>query len=654
MAKTLTVYLAADLKKFNSGMDQAGRKVNGFSGTLRDKMGPALIAAAAAAGAFALKLAKDGVQAAIEDEKAVAQLANTLDNLNLSHDTKAVEAYIYQLERAYAVADTDLRPAYERLIRSTKDVEDANRALKLALDISAATGKSLSSVSDQLGKAYDGQVEGLSRLGVGLDRTQLKTMSLDEIMTTLSNNFSGAADVAAETFEGRMKRLNTATDNLAEAFGAGLLNSLNDATEGTQDAVDAMEDLEPLLKSIGELAGESVTDIAYLASSLSEVGSAAQDVTENAGMLGPVFDGVRKAVAPLINPLGFVADSLRAIRGETGNLTGSGSSAGQYNSMPKLTEATEETTEAFSDYRFEVQGAQAALARMYAPLSRVNEETEDLTGNTGGAAKATEEYTKQQQRLLDTSELLGIQLATTRDELIGSIGDLEAATQAVENYANAIQQDLLGGINLGAVYQENFDEQGRQTGKSLIDGFQEQVNQAEWFGNVLTAIKAQGADQSLIEQIASLGPEVGGALGQQLLNEGIIPTINAQWVGVQETTKALALGLVPEFLEAGRLSAIENLNGLAQQFKQDQRKFKKLGKAIGEQVGASFKKQIAKDVRDAVRAVEAAATAARAERVAAAEAEQARITEQAVANAISNLIRNSDQRSGRNVQPVLQ
>jgi hypothetical protein len=654
MAKTLTVYLAADLKKFNSGMDQAGRKVNGFSGTLRDKMGPALIAAAAAAGAFALKLAKDGVQAAIEDEKAVAQLANTLDNLNLSHDTKAVEAYIYQLERAYAVADTDLRPAYERLIRSTKDVEDANRALKLALDISAATGKSLSSVSDQLGKAYDGQVEGLSRLGVGLDRTQLKTMSLDEIMTTLSNNFSGAADVAAETFEGRMKRLNTATDNLAEAFGAGLLNSLNDATEGTQDAVDAMEDLEPLLKSIGKLAGESVTDIAYLASSLSEVGSAAQDVTENAGMLGPVFDGVRKAVAPLINPLGFVADSLRAIRGETGNLTGSGSSAGRYNSMPKLTEATEETTEAFSDYRFEVQGAQAALARMYAPLSRVNEETEDLTGNTGGAAKATEEYTKQQQRLLDTSELLGIQLATTRDELIGSIGDLEAATQAVENYANAIQQDLLGGINLGAVYQENFDEQGRQTGKSLIDGFQEQVNQAEWFGNVLTAIKAQGADQSLIEQIASLGPEVGGALGQQLLNEGIIPTINAQWVGVQETTKALALGLVPEFLEAGRLSAIENLNGLAQQFKQDQRKFKKLGKAIGEQVGASFKKQIAKDVRDAVRAVEAAATAARAERVAAAEAEQARITEQAVATAISQLIRNSDQRSGRNVQPVLQ
>lgn len=294
MAKTLTVYLAADLKKFNSGMDQAGRKVNGFSGTLRDKMGPALIAAAAAAGAFALKLAKDGVQAAIEDEKAVAQLANTLDNLNFSHDTAAVEAYIYQLERAYGVADTDLRPAYERLIRSTNDVEDANRALKLAMDISAATGKSLSSVSDQLGKAYDGQVEGLSRLGVGLDRTQLKTMSLDEIMTTLSKNFSGAADAAAETFEGRMQRLRTATDNLAEAFGAGFLDSLNNATEGTQDAVDAMEDLEPLLKAVGKAAGDNITAVAGIAGAVGQLAENAGLATENLGPAGTALDGFLK------------------------------------------------------------------------------------------------------------------------------------------------------------------------------------------------------------------------------------------------------------------------------------------------------------------------------------------------------------------------
>jgi len=653
MAKTLTVYLAADLKKFNSGMDQAGRKVNGFSGTLRDKMGPALIAAAAAAGAFALKLAKDGVQAAIEDEKAVAQLANTLENLNFSHDTAAVEAYIYQLERAYGVADTDLRPAYERLIRSTNDVEDANRALKLAMDISAATGKSLSSVSDQLGKAYDGQVEGLSRLGVGLDRTQLKTMSLDEIMTTLSKNFSGAADVAAGTFEGRMKRLNTATDNLAEAFGAGLLDSLNDATEGTQDAVDAMEDLEPLLKSIGELAGESVTDIAYLASALGDVGSAAQDVTENAGMLGPVFDGVRKAVQPLINPLGFVADSLRAIRGETGNLTGTGSSAGERGSLRDLEQQTEESTEAFSDYRFQVQGAQAALARMYAPLSNVNEETEDLAGNTGSAAKETDELTKKQKNLVEAYEAQGIAFATSREELLEGIRVLDDATKAVEEYANTIQDDLLEAFDLVGLY-DAAKESGGDLAENMEDGLKTAFAHMEWGGNVLNALEAANVPRGLIEYLSSIGPEGGWELGQAMLSdEGLKGSIESGWTKIQDKTRELALDLVPEFLEAGRLSAIDNLNGLAQQFGEDQRKFKRLGNKLGQQVGDEFSKRMLKEVADAVRQVEALATAARAEKVAAAQAQQARITEQAVATAISQLIRNSDQRSGRNVQPVL-
>jgi glycosyltransferase A (GT-A) superfamily protein (DUF2064 family) len=645
MAKTLTVYLAADLKKFNSGMDQAGKKVNGFSGSLKNKLGPALIAAGAAAGAFALKLAKDGVQAAIEDEKAVAQLANTLTNLNLAHDTQAVEDYIYQLERAYGVADTELRPAYERLVRSTQDTEEANRALQIAMDVAAGTGQSLKTVTDSLGRAFDGQTSTLARLGTGIDKTTLATASMDDILNQLSANFSGAADAAANTFEGRMDRLKTATDNLAEAFGAGLLDSLNDATEGTQNAVDAMEDLEPLLKGIGKAVGDNVADIAYLAGVMTDLADGADSVAKNLGPLEYAWDSFVSNLGT--GTIGLAADAIRELRGETNRLVGL-IGGGDFDS-------------AYEDSNFQIQAANSIYRDAAVRIDRINTELEEQAAQKEretklykGGAGAVEQYTKEQQKLLDTSELLGISLATTRDELIGSIGDLEAATAAVEAYANSIQQDLLGGINLGQLYQDNFDEQGRQTGKSLIDGFQEQVNQAEWFGNVLTAIKAQGADQSLIEQIASLGPEVGGALGQQLLNEGIVPTLNEQWVNVQDTTKELALGLVPEFLEAGRLSAIENLNGLAEQFKKDQRKFKKLGRAIGEQVGASFKKQIAKDVRDAVRAVEAAATAARAERVAAAEAEQARITEQAVATAISNLIRNSDQRSGRNVQPVLQ
>ena len=431
------------------------------------------------------------------------------------------------------------------------------------------------------------------------------------------------------------------------------LNSLNDATEGTQDAVDAMEDLEPLLKSIGELAGESVTDIAYLASALGDVGSAAQGVTENAGMLGPVFDGVRKAVAPLINPLGFVADSLRAIRGETGNLTGSGSSAGERGSLRDLEQQTEETTEAFSDYRFEVQGAQAALARMYAPLSRVNEETEDLTGNTGGAAKATDELTKKQKDLVEAYEAQGIAFATSREELLEGIRVLDDATRAVEEYANTIQDDLLEAFDLVGLY-----DAAKESGGDLAENMEEGLNTAfahmEWGGNVLNALKAANVPQGLIEYLSSIGPEGGWELGQAMLSDdGLKGSIESGWTKIQDKTRELAHDLVPEFLEAGRLGAIAKLDGLAMQFAEDQRKFKRLGNKLGQQVGDSFSERMLKEIAEAVRQVEALATAARAEKVAAAQAEQSRITEQAVATAISQLIRNSDQRSGRNVQPVL-
>ena len=57
---------------------------------------------------------------------------------------------------------------------------------------------------------------------------------------------------------------------------------------------------------------------------------------------------------------------------------------------------------------------------------------------------------------------------------------------------------------------------------SSLDAFDRQIEQHEWFGNVLTAIRSSGADQSLIDQIASLGPEAGGKLGQEMLDKGLV------------------------------------------------------------------------------------------------------------------------------------
>ena len=66
--KTLTVYLAADTSKLRNGLNSADRSLSGFGNKLNSMIGPALIGATAAAGAFAVALAVDGVQAAIQEE----------------------------------------------------------------------------------------------------------------------------------------------------------------------------------------------------------------------------------------------------------------------------------------------------------------------------------------------------------------------------------------------------------------------------------------------------------------------------------------------------------------------------------------------------------------------------------------------------------
>lgn len=317
MSKTLTVYLAADLKNFNSGINEAERKLGGFGGTLNSMVGPALIAAAAAAGAFALKLGVDGVQAAVEDEASMAKLAQTLDNLNMSHDTDAVEQYIDTLEQAYGVADTQLRPAYASLARATGDVETANQALALALDISAGSGKGLDQVITALSRAYLGNTAGLSRLNAGIDAATLKSGDMEAITAKLSTLFGGAATTQASTYEGQLARLKTAGENLTEAFGKGVLGALGDTDQKTGELTDTMAELEPVLQSLGEEFGNTVGYISDVIGPVITLTQVLNDNRDATGAVGVTLNALGDTVGNFLNVWEPLAGVVTAVTGAT-------------------------------------------------------------------------------------------------------------------------------------------------------------------------------------------------------------------------------------------------------------------------------------------------------------------------------------------------
>lgn len=258
-----TDYNDRDLKRAQRDLDRLKAQaaatmtpMQRLGSTMRGMVGPAFAMAGAAAGAFAIKLGIESVQAAIADEAAADKLATTLRNLGLAHDTDKIENYIFELQRSSGVVDDEMRPAFERLVRSTENVDEAQRALAIALDISVSKGKPLQSVVDAIGKAYDGNTLSLGRLGLGLDSTILKTRDMGLITSELSRLFRGQAAAAANTWEGRLQRINVAVDELKESFGAGILEGFGNGKQTTDDLIDAIYELGPAVEKLGTSFGE--------------------------------------------------------------------------------------------------------------------------------------------------------------------------------------------------------------------------------------------------------------------------------------------------------------------------------------------------------------------------------------------------------------
>jgi len=253
----------ADFDQLKSGVKGAQNEVQGFGsklGGFAKKAGAAFAAAGAAAAAYAGVLLVDGVKSAIEDEAAQAKLATTLENVTgaTKDQIAAVEDYITQTALANGITDDVLRPSLDRLVRSTKDVQKAQELQTLALDIAAGTGKDLKTVSEALGKAYDGNLGALKKLGVGIDESIIKSKNFDAAAAALSKTFEGQASKQAETFQGKMARLTVAFDEAKETVGSYVLDALTPLLSGFVDkGIPAIQGFaDSLGKTLGPAFGE--------------------------------------------------------------------------------------------------------------------------------------------------------------------------------------------------------------------------------------------------------------------------------------------------------------------------------------------------------------------------------------------------------------
>jgi len=259
-SRTLKLSILADVDNLKKGLNTAADETDSFGtklGNFGKVAGAAFAAAGVAAAAYAGKLLVDGVKSALEDEAAQAKLALTLKNVAGATDQVIAntEIWISNMGRAFGVADDQLRPAYERLARATGSVEQAQKLATLSLDIAAGTGKSLEAVSNALGKAYEGNTAALGKLGIGLDKAELKSMTLDEVTAKLSETFGGQASAQADTFQGKLARLSLTFDEAKETAGAFVLNALTPLVDFI------VTKAIPILSDLGSQVGEKLSPV---------------------------------------------------------------------------------------------------------------------------------------------------------------------------------------------------------------------------------------------------------------------------------------------------------------------------------------------------------------------------------------------------------
>lgn len=218
-------------------LGKAGKSIDQLGGQLT-KFGAAGLAAAGTLGGGLFKLA----QGAIEDQKSQALLAEQLRNTANATDTQiaSVEKMIDATARATGVADDQLRPAMGNLVRAFGDTEQATSVLGTALDISAATGRDLETVTIALGRAANGNVGALSRLGIPLDENVKKSKDFNAALQALNEQFGGAAAARADTYAGKLDRAKVAISEAGEAIGTAFIPVIEKSATFVANAVNKL------------------------------------------------------------------------------------------------------------------------------------------------------------------------------------------------------------------------------------------------------------------------------------------------------------------------------------------------------------------------------------------------------------------------------
>lgn len=561
------------VKDLGSAVEKQKAPVEGLGSTFVD-MGKKI--AGAFAGLAVIDFLKDSAKAAQEDAASQAMLER-----QLKASAGATSAQVAQVDKAIAgmqkmagVADDDIRPAMAQLTRATGDVGKATDLTRLALDVSAGTGKDLTTVSKALGMAYQGNSAALSKLGINVK-------DMKDPMGALQKQFEGAAKLAAD--KNPYQTMAVALDDIKEKVGKGLLPVLKifaNTLEMLTPVIDIVSKV--LTKVVGAVTPVAEKLLKSLMPAFNAVAKVILVVVE--AVLPPLITILNKVVIPVINFLaGIITNylapaftNLMKVLGPVASfLAGALGTAFQkllawmkpvvaifqplLDGLAKLMgiklsdktmKVKVDTTDLSkipgynvsglaSNSKLAAAGAKAASAadKSKAAVQKLLDDTQAKidtaydTYNTSVAkavnahgaaiAAANEKFATAQKEAIDTRDKdLADLTAKHNDDILKIQADYAARLKDVVRqsmdelrsaFANATKTDI------GSMFAD-MAKSGNASAEGLIASMRDKLSAVKNLASNAAALAGAGFSQEFIQQVVAQGPDVGSQMAKSILD----------------------------------------------------------------------------------------------------------------------------------------
>ena len=609
------------VKRAQGDLGKFGKDVDGFSKSVK---GSFLGIGAAIGAAFSLdaviNFMKGAAQAAMEDERSMVALAKAMENVGLAAQNAGVEAFIEDLMLARGVADDELRPAFQQLVTVTGDVAESQKAMSLALDISAGTGRDLQSVSQALSRAYTGQTTALQRLGTGIDAATLKSKDMDLITAALNERFQGQSAAAAETYQGKINRLNVAVGEATESIGYSLLNALDKVSRlfggagGFQSAVEkATLPVIALTDGIAELA-EELEDIGVGAGSSSSSASKGLKILDDSiNLVGTsyAFWDIPGQIAGIVRQTRWLADAnYRAERRQQallGVLEQTGAWMPQYVEMInmgaaanlRLAGSVQDAQSTFNASAF--YGVNPSAQRAFADArANVNQIVEDYKKaqqeqeKTGASAsKAAEVITVKWKEIADGVDASVIRISGKATEVSGKLADafkertgqfrevvneqvsiIQEAQKSLDDYAGKVTDAIMGKLDFSQTDAEGKPLTPEQIVNTLIGDI---ANQQAAVTRIAESGIMTQLPMALAEKILTLPPDAAVALANYFsANPAQLEQLTNNYNALALFTETeLGIPMAQTFAVIGDQSAVTMIENAKERIKEQAGAFKR-------------------------------------------------------------------------------